>query len=179
HILRSWNYVLAPDSVAATIYTTFLHKLEKIVFGAMFGADETLIQDYLGRGTTILALTNGYASRSKPLLIRLINAGDDNWFADSAIPNGPKSWPIALSRAFTAAIEDLRDQLGNDITHWQYGKIHKMTYNHPLGMLKPLTKIFNRGPFPVGGDIDTVNMGASLPNRPEVVITVPSYRQIV
>ena len=103
NILRTWNYVLAPDSVAATIYTTFLRKLEKIVFGAMFGADETLIQDYLGRGATILALTNGYASRSKPLLIRLINAGDDNWFADSAIPNGPKSWPIALSRAFTAS----------------------------------------------------------------------------
>lgn len=179
HILRTWNYVLAPDSVAATIYTTFLRKLENIVFGAMFGADETLIQDYLGRGATILALTNGYASRSKPLLIRLINAGDDSWFADSAIPNGPKSWPIALSRAFNAAIEELRDKLGDDITRWHYGKIHKMTYNHPLGMLKPLTKIFNRGPFPVGGDIDTINMGASLPNQPEVVITVPSYRQIV
>ncbi len=31
----------------------------------------------------------------------------------------------------------------------------------------------------VGGDIDTVNMGATLPSQPEVVITVPSYRQIV
>jgi len=178
-VLRTWNYVLAPDSVAAAIYVTFLNKLEKIVFGAMFGQDETLIHDYLGRGTTILAVQNGYASRSKPLLIRLMNEHDDAWFADSAIPNGPRSWDIALASAFTAAIEELREKLGDTIVRWQYGKIHKMTYIHPLGLVKPLAKIFNRGPFPLGGDIDTVNMGATLPNQPEVVITVPSFRQIV
>jgi penicillin G amidase len=54
-----------------------------------------------------------------------------------------------------------------------------MTYSHPLGMFKPLERFFNRGPFPCGGDIDTVNMGASLPSDPERVITVPSFRQIV
>jgi penicillin amidase len=178
-VLRTWNYMLAPDSVPAAIYATFLNKLEKIVFEALLGDDETLIGGYLGTGATILAITNGYASRSKPLLIRLMNEGDDNWFADSAIPNGPKSWHTALSRAFTAAIEELRSRLGDNISHWQYGKIHKMTYNHPLGTIKPLDKIFNRGPYPVGGDIDTVNMGASLHSQPDVVITVPSFRQII
>jgi penicillin amidase len=54
-----------------------------------------------------------------------------------------------------------------------------MTYNHVLGTIKPLDKIFNRGPFPLGGDVDTVNMGATLPHRPETVITIPSFRQIV
>jgi penicillin amidase len=95
------------------------------------------------------------------------------------IPNGPRSWDAALNSAFTAAIADLQERLGNDISRWQYGKIHKMTYNHPLGTIKPLNKIFNRGPYPLGGDIDTVNMGASLPNQPETVVTVPSYRQIL
>ncbi len=178
-VLRTWNYMLTPDSVAAAIYATFLNKVEKIVFEALLGDDETLVSGYLGTGATILAITNGYASRSKPLLIRLMNEGDDNWFADSAVPNGPKSWRTALSRAFTAAVEELRDTLGDNISRWQYGKIHKMTYNHPLGRVKPLDKIFNRGPYPVGGDIDTVNMGASLHSQPDVVITVPSFRQIV
>jgi penicillin G amidase len=178
-VLRTWNYILAPESVGAAIYTTFLNKLQIIVFGAMFGDDETLMHGYLGRGSSILAPVNGYASRSKPLLIRLLNEHKDSWFADSAIPNGPRSWDAARSRAFTAAIEDLREKLGNDITQWQYGKIHQMTYYHVLGMIKPLNKIFNRGPFQLGGDIDTVNMGASLPHQPETVITVPSFRQIV
>ena len=177
--LSSWNYILAPDSVGAAIYTMVLFKLERIVFSAMLGDEETLMHSYLGVGTTILALQNGYSSRSKPLLIRLLNEHDDSWFADSVVPNGPNTWDEALSRAFTAAIEELREKLGSNVSRWKYGAIHKMTYNHPLGLIKPLNPIFNRGPYPLGGDIDTVNMGASLPNQPETVVTVPSYRQII
>jgi penicillin amidase len=179
NVLRAWNYILAPDSAGAAIYATFLNKFEKIVFAAMFGEDETLIHAYLGRGSTILAPTNGYASRSKPLLIRLLNQGDDNWFADTAVPNGPVTWQTACSSALSAAIEELQEKLGNNVVQWQYGRIHRMTYNHPLGTIKSLNRLFNRGPFPVGGDIDTVNMGATMPNDPQVVITVPSFRQIV
>ena len=161
------------------MYTTFLNKLERIVFGAIFGDDESLMQGYLGIGTTILAPQNGYASRNKPFLIRLLNTRNEGWFANSAISNGPHSWNAAIAAAFTAAVEELREKLGDNIARWQYGKIHRMTYSHPLGTIKPLDKVFNRGPFPIGGDIDTVNMGASLPNNPEVVVTVPSFRQIV
>ncbi len=179
NILRTWDYILSPDSAGAAIYTTFLSNLERIVFGAVFGDDDSLMQRYLGVGTVILAPQNGYASRNKPYLIRLLNAHDDSWFAHSAIPNGPHSWDVAIAATFTAAIEELSEKLGNTIAHWQYGKIHRMTYSHPIGNIKPLDKVFNRGPFPIGGDIDTVNMGASMPNNPEVVVTVPSFRQIV
>jgi penicillin amidase len=178
-VLRTWNYVLDPNSVGAALYETFLHKLEHLVFDAMLGDDETLYYEFLGRGSSILSLQNSYASRSKPLVIRLLHEQNDSWFANSAVPNGPKSWKVAISSAFTAAIEELREKLGNNMATWQYGRIHRMTYNHTLGAVKPLDRIFNRGPYPVGGDIDTVNMGATLPGQPEVVITVPSYRQIV
>jgi penicillin G amidase len=178
-VLRTWDYILASDSAGAAIYSMFLFKLERIVFNAMLGDEETLIQNYLGVGTTILALQNSYASRGTPLLIRLLNGHDDSWFADSVVPNGPNSWDEALSRAFKTAIEELQEKLGSDVARWQYGAIHKMTYSHPLGMVKPLERIFNRGPFPVGGDIDTINTGASLTNQPDTVVTVPSYRQIV
>jgi penicillin amidase len=177
--LRAWNYVLAADSASAAIYSAFLFKLERIVFGAMLGDEEVVLQNYLGIGATVLNPQNGYASRGKPLLIRLLKEHDDSWFAGAVIANGPKTWDTALNSAFSAAIEELRAKLGDDVARWRYGAIHKMTYNHPLGMIKPLKKIFNRGPIPVGGDIDTVNMGSSLTNQPEVVVTVPSYRQIV
>jgi penicillin amidase len=137
------------------------------------------LHNYLGAGATLLSVLNGYASRSKPLLIRLLNERDDHWFADTAIPNGPTSWGTALDAALTAAVEELREQLGTDISRWQYGKIHRMTYSHALGAIKPLRKFFNRGPFPVGGDADTVNVGVTLPTQPQEVTTVPSYRQII
>ncbi|HKF36137.1 MAG TPA: penicillin acylase family protein [Ktedonobacteraceae bacterium] len=177
-VLRTWNYILAPDSAAAAIYITFLYKLERIVFSALLDGEESLMQSYLGVGSTMLAPLNAYASRDKPLLIRLLNEHNDSWFADSTAPDGPGSWDQALSKAFQAAIEDLRAKLGKDAARWKYGAIHKMTYSHPLGMVKPLDRIFNRGPYPIGGDIDTVNMGKTLLNQPEKVVTVPSYRLI-
>lgn len=177
--MRKWEYVLSPESIAAAIYSVFLRKLENIVFQVLLGDDESLHLRYLGVGANILAATNGYASRSRPLLIRLLNEHDDSWFADTAIPNGPRTWDATLRSAFYATIEELRQRLGDDISQWHYGTIHTMTYNHTLGSVRPLNRLFNRGPFPVGGDIDTVNMGATLPDKPEVVVTVPSYRQIV
>ncbi len=178
-ILHTWDYVLAPDSIGATIYTTFLRTLTHIVFEAVLGDDSALVGSYLGIGTYILANLNGYASRSLPLLIRLLKEHDDNWFADTVIPNGPTSWDVALERAFDATIEELRERLGSNILHWQYGLIHKMTFRHPLGAVKAVESSFNRGPFPVGGDSDTVNVGSVLANSPEEVIRISSYRQIV
>jgi penicillin amidase len=177
-ILQTWDYMLAPDSIGAAIYTTFLRKVERIVFGAVLGEDE-LLEDYLGASHSALSYQNGYISRSRPLLIRLMNERDDGWFAHSAIPNGPRSWDDALKAAFQATIGELSEKRGTSILNWQYGAIHKMTFGHPLGSVKPLDRFFNRGPFPFGGDIDTVNAGATLPNKPEVVITVASYRQII
>lgn len=178
-ILRTWHYKLSPDSAGAALYTTFLRKLERIIFAALLGDDEQLLDRYLGIGTTILAIMNAYSSRDKPLIVRLLNEQDDSWFADSVMPNGPRTWSAALLSAFEATLEELREKLGDDPARWQYGKIHKMTFRHVLGLLKPLDKIFNRGPYPAGGDIDTVNMGAVVPNQPETVVTVPSFRQIV
>jgi len=177
-ILRTWHCKLTPDSAGAALYTTFLRKLEHIIFAAILGDDDALLNRYLGIGTTLLAIMNGYSSRNKPLIIRLLNEQNDDWFADSVVPNGPRTWSAALLSAFEATIEELQAKLGDDPAHWQYGKIHKMTYAHVLGLVKPLDKVFNRGPYPVGGDIDTVCMGAVVPNNPEVVVTVPSFRQI-
>ncbi len=178
-ILHTWNYVLEPESIAASIYTTFLRKLEGIVLGALIGDDATLLFSYQGAGFNLLSILNGYAGRSKPLIIRLLQEQDDQWFADSAIPNGPQSWKVALERALDATIEELSTKLGSNILRWQYSAIHKMAYNHPLGMVKPLDTLFNRGPFPFGGDCDTVNMANASPQDPTTVIVVPSYRQII
>ena len=178
-ILRTWDYVMTPSSIGATLYSTFLRKLTQLTFDSVLGDDTTLANQYLGAGTTIFALMTGYSGRSTPLLIRLLKDHDDNWFADSLFANGPKTWEVALERTFEATLDELHEQLGGNILRWQYGAMHKMSCLHPLGAIKPLAKFFNRGPYPVGGDIDTVNRGASPYNAPEDVQSVSSYRLIV
>jgi len=178
-ILRAWDYVMTPSSIGATLYVVFLRKLTHIIFDAVLGNDTTLSNQYMGVGTTIFSIMNGYAGRSTPLLIRLLQEQDDNWFADSVFTNGPKTWHMALERTFEATLDELRERLGSNILRWQYGAIHKMSCVHPLGAIKPLEKFFNRGPFPIGGDIDTVNVAASADNAPEEVSSVAAYRQII
>ncbi|GCE13389.1 penicillin acylase family protein [Tengunoibacter tsumagoiensis] len=173
-ILLSWDYTLSPQSIAAAIYTTFQRKLEQIVLDAILGDDELLQRSYQGRSSSI----NSYTSRAKPWLIRLLKVQDDSWFAHSALPNGPSSWETALQRAFEATIEELSHTLTANILRWQYGAIHTLTYKHPMGTTKTLEKTFNRGPFPIGGDNDTINVSASSIIHPEEVVATASYRLI-
>ncbi|GCE20286.1 penicillin acylase family protein [Dictyobacter kobayashii] len=178
-ILQTWDYQLRPDSIGASIYTTFARKLERLVLDALLGEDETLIQQYLGKSLSALGTLNGYAGRNRPLLLRLLREQPESWFANSVFPKGPNTWQVALDRAFDATLEELREKLGGNILRWQYGAIHKMKYTHPLGTAKALETFFNRGPFAVGGDHDTVNVGSATVAEPENVLVVPSYRQII
>ncbi len=146
----------------------------------MLGDDESLQHSYQGiSANTLLSFFNSYINRSKPWLIRLLNARDETWFAHSAIPNGPDTWEKALTLAFEGTIDELKSILGGNILRWQYGIFHKITYKHPLATLKALESLFNRGPYPLGGDGDTVNVSTSSPIQPESVITVASYRHII
>jgi penicillin amidase len=53
-------------------------------------------------------------------------------------------------------VDDLKAQMGPSIDDWAWGKLHTLTLSHPLGSVKPLDKLFNRGPYPIGGDYNTV-----------------------
>lgn len=178
-ILQTWDYQLRPDSIAASIYTTFLRKIERIVFDAPLGDDETLIQNYLGEGINAFGVNNNNLSRDIPLLLRLIRQQDDQWFANSILPNGPTSWHIALERAFDGTIGELTEKLGGNILRWQYKGIYSITYTHPLGAIKAFAGFFNRGPFAIGGNSDTVNVSHATIANPYNVVAVASYRQII
>jgi penicillin amidase len=51
----------------------------------------------------------------------------------------------------------LIEQLGHNPDKWIWGKVHTIEYEHPLGKQKPLDKIYNIGPYPEMGGMETVN----------------------
>ena len=71
-ILRAWDYIMTPASIGAALYTVFLRKLTHIIFDSVLGDDITLANQYMGVGSTIFSIMNGYAGRSTPLVIRLL-----------------------------------------------------------------------------------------------------------
>src|SRR5262249_13027272 len=63
--------------------------------------------------------------------------------------------------------ERLRQKHGTDTAAWAWGRIHPLTLGHPFAQKKLFRRIFNLGPFPCGGDPNTINQatGVSLGQR--------------
>jgi penicillin amidase len=82
-------------------------------------------------------------------------------------------------RSVKQTIRQLKDEYGDDPTRWRWGDRHTLTFEHPLGKKKPLDRLFNIGPFPVGGSRQTVNMKLYSYEKPYNAILGASYRMIV
>jgi penicillin amidase len=62
---------------------------------------------------------------------------------------------------------------------WQWGTLHTVTFSHPFGSRKPLDKVFNLGPYPIGGGGTTPNKSEYRFANPYGVAIGPSMRQVV
>nr|MBA4116407.1 penicillin acylase family protein [Rubrobacter sp.] len=89
--------------------------------------------------------------------------------------------------ALEGAAEILRESLGPDPESWNWGALHAAELRHPLGIVGPLRGLLDRGPLPLGGDSNTIRLGAFRFRIPEgsvqpsfgPVTTGPNYRFIV
>jgi penicillin amidase len=61
-----------------------------------------------------------------------------------------------LNLALREAVHFLKVEFGSELKNWQWKKLHFLIFNHILGAQKPLDRIFNLGPFPLGGDASTI-----------------------
>ncbi len=168
-ILAAWDGLLTADSVAGLIAAILT---DQLLDRAHRGVNRPLATV---TGLGVLASLPGrtFLQRTLPRVLGLFAGGDPSWLA-------PGDTPEAILRdAWSATLAELRATWGDDPTRWRYGHAHRLTLRHPLGALRPLRALLNRGPFPTGGDLNTVCMG-SLATSPAGVesYTAPSYRLI-
>ena len=84
-----------------------------------------------------------------------------------------------MRSALRQTLDELKSKLGPAIEDWGWGKLHKLTFHHTLGSVKPLDKLFNRGPYSVGGDSNTPWNTATAAHDPSVdSIIGPPFRFI-
>lgn len=62
-----------------------------------------------------------------------------------------------VSKSFKQAIATLDNQLGGTVSSWTWNKVHQVTFEHPLGKVKLLSKLFNLGPIAVAGSNEVIN----------------------
>ncbi|MDD2922267.1 MAG: penicillin acylase family protein [Anaerolineales bacterium] len=152
-LLKDWDGTMSPDSKAASLSEAALRHIIRLTLGLK-----------LDSATTDSYLT--LAGYPYMFLQSLLDDPNNFWW------DGKRS--ETMSAALTAAV----NELGADQSKWDWGDIHTFTFAHPLGSVAPLAPIFNRGPYPTGGNWNTVDSGAYYPEKAYAMGLGPAYRII-
>ncbi|WP_053148332.1 penicillin acylase family protein [Pseudomonas sp. Pf153] len=163
--LAQWQGDYPVDSVSATLFNQFL-----------FNLADAALHDELGDGFFDTALSTRVIDAALP---RLAASQDSPWWDDRSTL-GTETRTDIVKIAWTWSLAHLKATLGDDPMQWQWGKAHTLTHGHPLGMQKPLDRIFNVGPFAAPGTHEVPNnLSAKIGPAPWPVTYGPSTRRII
>ncbi|MCF7827018.1 MAG: penicillin acylase family protein, partial [Candidatus Marinimicrobia bacterium] len=146
-LLANWDHKLDQNGVEGSIYHETMETFLRLIW-----------VDDMG-----LELAEKYIDTWYISLNRWVNMLEDNnssWF-DKMDTEALETRDDLLLEAFTSALESLQQKFGReDFQAWKWGTIHTIAFHHPFeakgGLIE---KFFNYGPFPFGGDGETVNRG--------------------
>jgi penicillin G amidase len=164
-ILSAWDLRVAADSAGAALYEAFYAKMVENTFRDALGAD--LFEE---------------ATRSSRLLWnamdRAIERGDSHFFENAATGRRETLDEVA-ARSLRDAMALLRHRLGNAPATWSWGRLHRVTFEHPFGSRRYLRRWFNIGPRPMPGDGRTVLKGEFRHGADFAALVGPSMRHVV
>ncbi len=142
-LLKGWNFNMDAGSQVPTIYTRFLQYLIKNIFEDEMGSD--LLKEYVF-----------LANIPYRIIPKMLQENNSSFFDDIRTPQVETRDDI-IRKSLVDALSDLEKNYGKDISNWQWGDIHKVTFKHMFhGKSSLLDKIINIGPFGIGGDGTTI-----------------------
>ena len=145
-LLGDWNGVMAGESGAAALFEAFYIGFMRNVFEDELGKElfeEFLVPEFV----TNLAVERLWANRSS------------SWYDNVGSQDQRETFNDVVRASFKDAVAWLSIEMGDKPGNWQWGNIHRLTLEHPLGSVKMLDRVFklNKGPFPIGGSSHTVS----------------------
>ncbi|MEH0156317.1 penicillin acylase family protein [Limibacter armeniacum] len=79
------------------------------------------------------------------------------WWDDLSTDGVTETRTAIFVKSFNQSVIDLQQELGSDISAWQWGNVHTLEHQHPLGKVKPLDKLLNVGPMKVRGGWEVID----------------------
>ena len=164
-LLSGWNGDHNLDDIAPTIFNQLVYQLS---YEAM--------RDEMGDGFFGTLITTREIDFALP---RLAAEADSPWWDNRTTP-ARESRAQTVTVAWQASLEHLRSTLGANTANWQWGKVHTLSHEHPLGKQKPLDKLFNVGLFAAPGGHETPNnLSHKIGPAPWSVVYGPSTRRLI
>ena len=146
-LLRQWDCRMDRAQVQPVIYAQTRALLGYHIAQYLFGDD----------ALTLLAEAGGDAHWRLIILeaTLAIERGDT-----ALLPPG-QTWSQALTEALTGALAALKEALGDDMSQWHWGRLHRTQPQHPFSAVFPEAASFLDPPsLPVHGDGDTPLAGS-------------------
>lgn len=163
--LAAWDYRLTRESSGAAIYGfVWMEIIERVL------ADE---------GAT-WAWPSLSVTTSESVIYAIIDDPDHSAWDDRTTATVERRDDV-LAVAFAAGVLAAREELGDDVTDWEWGAVHRVEFrNATLGEsgIGPVERIFNRGPFPAPGGPSTVNVAHWSVAEPFALTSIASQRAI-
>lgn len=182
-LMKDWDGALTTSGPSAAIYQVFIRKLAELLLAYKLKespqepASSRLTERLMGKGPTpVLADRSLFGERWLPWLIHILQSSDATWFD----LGGGVTTDAVVKQALLEAFQELKLTLGSDPSRWSWGRLHKATFRHILGSQQYYSRLFNRGPFSVGGDSTTIwATGTSYHNLDTENMVGPGYRMII
>jgi penicillin amidase len=148
-LLRGWDYNMARDSVAASVYEVTAGTLIREAVLPLLGA--TVYDRY----------RSSYSSSGLySLLIGELAAPAAPFFGlTTSTANPATARDTAIAHALAGAMTQLRATFGDATSIWRWGALHRADFAHPLAGVAPLDRVFGLSPVERPGDTTTVSVG--------------------
>ena len=172
-LLREWDGRLDVGSVGGAVYEVARDRLVRGLLEPRLGGEMT--DRVMGAGFHPLVMpASEFYGHDLGTVLRLLD-DPQSWWVEGA--GGERA---LVDDCLAAAVVFLRRELGPDPAAWGWGRLHQVGFPHALGLQPPLDRVFDRGPYPVGGDTDTVCQMAAAPGDSfNAKGWAPTYRQVV
>jgi penicillin amidase len=163
-LLRSWDGVVAAGSTGAAVFEIFLAEMRRRIARAKAPNSGPWA---LGGGFTPLLPVSTFTAGRVSRILRLLREQHAGWFS--------RAWPEEMTDALAAAIAELRQKQGQNPSAWTWGRARPITLLHPVGRVRQLAPVFNRGPFPRGGDSNTISPSGTVIASLRMVVEVGDW----
>ncbi len=154
-LLRGFDGKVTAQSPAAAVFELFL--AEMIRRTVEHKAPQSAAWA-LGKGTNTVLPHSLFALRRVSHVVNLLRKQPAGFF--------PRPWAEEMAAALESAIGTLREKHGNKPSSWAWGRVRPLTLKHFAGAIPGLGAVFNRGPFPCGGDTSTIPQASPSPLDP-------------
>lgn len=171
-LLRSWDGQLTADSAPGALLGLSYRRLANTLVTRVAGPMASTI---LGGNDSRSTASATFHYRLQGHLIDILRTPELPWFDDVLDRDR------VLRASVRGALSVLRARFGEDPNEWAWGSVRPLILDHPLNGIPLLGKHFSRGPYPHGGDVNTVWQGGhSVQDGAEGGYDIiPAYRQVI